>query len=109
MDSESDPIPRHTIHVDDLLGRTFLLPTEENGEQHCTKIISRVKEIRDQDGKQVENIKLLDKLNTKDQAEELKAYNQVMDIYKGNLKMNSQENKQSSSEKFRTLGTTWTR
>ena len=70
-DRESDPIPSHTIHVDDLLGRTFLLPPAENGEQHHAKIISRVKEIEDQDGKQVETIKLLVQLDTKDQVEVL--------------------------------------
>ena len=40
----------------DLIGRTFLLPPEENGERHRAKVTRQVVEIIDQeDGHRVEN------------------------------------------------------
>ena len=43
----------------DLIGRTFLLPTEENGERHRAKVTRQVVEIIDQDnGKRVETLTL---------------------------------------------------
>ena len=63
----------------DLIGRTFLLPPEENGERHRAKVTRKVVEIIDQDnGQRVENINLiLDIGNGK--IEELISYNQLLE------------------------------
>ena len=46
-----------TFDPSDLIGRTFLLPPEENGERHRAKVTRQVVEIIDQDnGERVENI-----------------------------------------------------
>ena len=45
-----------TFDPTDLVGRTFLLPPEENGERHRTKVTRNVVEIIDQEnGHRVEN------------------------------------------------------
>ena len=49
-----------TFDPSDLIGRTFLLPPEENGERHRAKITRKVVEIIDpEDGKRVENINFI--------------------------------------------------
>ena len=56
--SGSKPMP--TFDPSDLIGRTFLLPPEENGERHRAKVTRKVVEIIDQeDGKRVENINFI--------------------------------------------------
>ena len=62
-----------------LIGRTFLLPPEENGESHRAKVTRQVVEIIDQDnGQRVKNINLiLDIGNGK--VEELISYNQLLE------------------------------
>ena len=74
--SGSKPMP--TFDPRDLIGRTFLLPPEENGERHRAKVTRKVVEIIDQeDGKRIENINfILDIGNGK--AEELISYNQLL-------------------------------
>ena len=64
--SGSKPMP--TFDPSDLIGRTFLLPPEENGERHRAKVTRQVVEIIDQDnGKRIENINfILDIGNGKD-------------------------------------------
>ena len=53
--SGSKPMP--TFDPSDLIGRTFLLPTEENGERHRAKVTRQVVEIIDQDnGQRVETL-----------------------------------------------------
>ena len=68
-----------TFDPSDLIGRTFLLPHEENGEKHRAKVTRQVVKIIDQDnGKRVENINfILDIGNGK--AEELISYNQLLE------------------------------
>ena len=68
-----------TFDPSDLIGRTFLLPPEENGERHRAKVTRKVVEIIDQeDGKRVENINfILDIGNGK--VEELISYNQLLE------------------------------
>ena len=68
-----------TFDPSDLIGRTFLLPPEENGERHRAKVTRQVVEIIDQDnGQRVENINfILDIGNGK--AEELISYNQLLE------------------------------
>ena len=75
--SGSKPMP--TFDPSDLIGRTFLLPPEENGERHRAKVSRKVVEIIDQeDGQRVENINfILDIGNGK--VEELISYNQLLE------------------------------
>ena len=49
--SGSKPMP--TFDPSDLIGRTFLLPPEENGERHRAKVIREVVEIIHQDSGQM--------------------------------------------------------
>ena len=77
---EDDNNPIHMVKIDipNLLGRSFLLPPEDNGEHHMAKIIDM-----DDHGQPLEGIKFKLKIN-KDQAEEIMSYNQLMDyIQKG--------------------------
>ena len=47
-----------TFDPSDLIGRTFLLPPEDNGERHRAKVTRKVVEIIDQDnGQRIENIR----------------------------------------------------
>ena len=75
--SESKPMP--TFDPSDLIGRTFLLTPEENGERHRAKVTGQVVEIIDQDnGQRIENINfILDIGNGK--VEELISYNQLLE------------------------------
>ena len=77
-EDEDHPIPMANIDIPNLLGRSFLLPPEDNGERHMAKII----DIDDHE-QPLEGIKFKLKLN-KDQTEEIMSYNQLMDyIQKG--------------------------
>ena len=75
--SGSKPMP--TFDPSDLIGRTFLLPPEENGERHRAKVTRQVVEIIDEDnGQRVETINfILDIDNGK--VEELISYNQLLE------------------------------
>ena len=68
-----------TFDPTDLIGRTFLLPPEENGKRHTAKITRNVVEIIDQqNGHRVENINfILDIGNGK--VEELISHNQLLE------------------------------
>ena len=72
-EDEDNPIPMANIDIPNLLGRSFLLPPEENGERHMAKIIDI-----DDHGPPLEDIKFKLKIN-KDQAEEIMSYYQLMD------------------------------
>ena len=77
-EDEDNPIPMANIDIPNLLGRSFLLPPEDNGECHMARIIDI-----DDHGQPLEDIKIKLKIN-KDQAEEIMSYNQLMDyIQKG--------------------------
>ena len=77
-EDEDNPIHMVNIDIPNLLGRSFLLPPEDNGEHHMAKIIDM-----DDHGQPLEGIKFKLKIN-KDQAEEIMSYNQLMDyIQKG--------------------------
>ena len=77
-EDEDNPIPMANIDIPNLLGRSFLLPPEDNGECHMAKVIDI-----DDHGQTLEDIKFKLKIN-KDQAEEIMSYNQLMDyIQKG--------------------------
>ena len=68
-----------TFGPSDLIGRTFLVLREENGERHRAKVTRQVVEIIDQDnGQRVENINfILDIGNGR--VEELISYNQLFE------------------------------
>ena len=77
-EDEDNPISMANIDIPNLLGRSFLLPPEDNGERHMAKVIDI-----DDHGQTLEDIKFKLKIN-KDQAEEIMSYNQLMDyIQKG--------------------------
>ena len=77
-EDEDNPIHMANIDIPTLLGRSFLLPPENNGERHMAKIIDI-----DDHGQPLEDIKFKLRIN-KDQAEEIMSYNQLMDyIQKG--------------------------
>ena len=77
-EDEDNPIHMANIDIPNLLGRSFLLPPEDNGEHHMAKIIDI-----DDHGQPLEDIKFKLKIN-KDQAEEIMSYNLLMDyIQKG--------------------------
>ena len=77
-EDEDNPIHMANLDIPNLLGRSFLLPPEDNGEHHMAKIIDI-----DDHGQPLEDIKFKLKIN-KDQAEEIMSYNQLMDyIQKG--------------------------
>ena len=76
-ESSSGSKPMPTFVPSDLIGRTFLLPPEENGERHRAKVTRQVVEIISQgNGQRVENISfILDIGNGR--VEELISYNQL--------------------------------
>ena len=75
--SGSKPMP--TFDPSDLIGRTFKLPPDENGERHRAKVTRQVVEIIDQDnGQRIENSNIiLDIGNGK--VEELISYHQLLE------------------------------
>ena len=91
-EDEDNPIPMANIDIPNLLGRSFLLPPEDNGERHMAKIINI-----DDHGQPLEDIKFNLKIN-KDQAEEIMSYNQLMDYI---LKCTDAEEDPDSLFKFR--------
>ena len=77
-EDEDHPIPMTNIDIPNLLGRSFLLSPEDNGERYMAKIIDI-----DDHGQHLDDIKFKLKIS-KDQAEEIMSYNQLMDyIQKG--------------------------
>ena len=79
---EDEDNPIHIANIDipypNLLGSSFLLPPEDNGERHMAKIFDI-----DDHGQPLEDIKFRLKIN-KDQAKEIMSYNQLLDyIQKG--------------------------
>ena len=76
-EDEDNPIHMANIDIPNPLGRSFLLPSEDNGERHMAKIIDI-----DDHGQPLEDIKFKLKIN-KDQAEEIMSYNQLMDYIQG--------------------------
>ena len=74
--SGSKPMP--IFDPSDLIGRTFLLPPEENGERHRAKVTRQVVDIIDQDnGQRVENINFIPDIGN-GKVEELISYNQLL-------------------------------
>ena len=77
--SGSKPLP--TFDPTDLIGRTFLLPPEENGERHRAKVTREVDEIIDQDnGQRIENINFISDIGN-GKVEEVISYNQLVEHF----------------------------
>ena len=94
-EDEDNPIPMANIDIPNLLGRSFLIPPEDNGEHHMAKIINI-----DDHGQPLEDLKIKLQIN-KDQAEEIMSYNQLMDYI---LKCtDDEEEDQDSLFKFRDI------
>ena len=93
-EDEDNPIPMANIDIPNLLGRSFLLPPEDNGERHMAKIIDI-----DDHGQPLEDIQFKLKIN-KDQAEEIMSYNQLMDYIQ---KRTDDEEDPDSLFKFRDI------
>ena len=93
-EGEDNPIPMANIDIPNLLGRSFLLPPEDNGKRHMAKIIDI-----DDHGQPLEGIKFKLKIN-KDQAEEIMSYNQLMDYIQ---KLTDAEEDPDSLFKFRDI------
>ena len=89
-----NPIPMANIDIPNLLGRSFLIPPEDNGEHHMSKIINI-----DDHGQPLEDLKIKLQIN-KDQAEEIMSYNQLMDYI---LRCTDDEEDQDSLFKFRDI------
>ena len=67
---------------DDLVGRTFLLPPQENGERLRAKVTEKVvEEIEVADGNRIPNINFILDIG-KGKVEELITYNQLLDHLK---------------------------
>ena len=93
-EDEDNPIPMANIDIPNVLGRSFLLPPEDNGEHHMSKIINI-----DDHGQPLEDLKIKLQVN-KDQAEEIMSYNQLMDYI---LRCTNDEEDQDSLFKFRDI------
>ena len=75
--SGSKPMP--TFDPSDLIGRTFLLPPEENGERHRAKVTRQIVKFIDQDnGHRVENINFFLDIGN-GTVEELISYSQLLE------------------------------
>ena len=93
-EDEDNPIPMANIDIPNVLGRSFLLPPEDNGEHHMSKIIHI-----DDHGQPLEDLKIKLQIN-KDQAEEIMSYNQLMDYI---LRCTDDEEDQDPLFKFRDI------
>ena len=70
-------MPEFDPHI--LIGRTFLLPPEENGERLRAKVTKKVvEEIESDDGNRIPNITLIPDIG-QGKVEELISYNQLLD------------------------------
>ena len=63
---------------DDLIGRTFLLPPQENGERLRAKVTQNVEEIEAADGNGIPNINFILDIG-EGKVEELITYKQLLD------------------------------
>ena len=77
--SEPDnPPPMYIINLDDLLGRTFLLPMDENGERKRATISEHVKDLCQQQVSKEDQLRFKLKIDG-DQPDDIISYNQLME------------------------------
>ena len=73
-----NPPPMSIINLDDLLGRTFLLPMDENGERKRATISEHVKDLCQQQVSTEDQLRFKLKIDG-DQLDDLISYNQLME------------------------------
>ena len=73
-----NPPPMYIINLDDLLGRTFLLPMDENGERKRATIHENVKDLCQQQVSREDQLRFKLKIDG-DQPDDLIIYNQLME------------------------------
>ena len=73
-----DPPPMSIINFDDLFGRTFLLPMDENGERKRATISEHVKDLCQQQVSREDQLRFKLKIDG-DQLDDLISYNQLME------------------------------
>ena len=73
-----NPPPISIINLDDLLGRTFLLPMDENGERKRATIYENVKDLCQQQVSREDQLRFKLKI-VGDQLDDLISYNQLME------------------------------
>ena len=73
-----NPPPMSIINLDDLLGRTFLLPMDENGERKRATISEHVKDLCQQQVSREDQLRFKLKIDA-DQLDDLISYNQLME------------------------------
>ena len=73
-----NPPPMSIINFDDLLGRTFLLPMDENGERKKATISEHVKDLYQQQVSREDQLRFKLKIDG-DQLDDLISYNQLME------------------------------
>ena len=73
-----NPPPMSIINLDDLLGRTFLLPMDENGERKRATISEHVKDLCQQQVSKEDQFRFKLKIDG-DQLDDLISYNQLME------------------------------
>ena len=73
-----NPPPMSIINLDDLLGRTFLLPMDENGERKRATISEHVKDLCQQQVSREDQLRLKLKIDG-DQLDDPISYNQLME------------------------------
>jgi len=84
--NRKSPLPG--FEPDSLLGRTFLLPTQDNGERHRAKIIETITPTGDDP--KLDQVKFLISIPDA-QAEEIVAYNEIVDYISAQIEEEQQE------------------
>ena len=77
-DGSDNTPPMSIIKFDDLLGRTFLLPLDENGERKSATISEHVKDLYQQQVSREDQLRFKLKIDG-DQLDDLISYNQLME------------------------------
>ena len=77
-DGSDNPPPMSIINFDDLLGRTFLLPMDENGERKRATISEHVKDLCQQQVSREDQLRFKLKIDG-DQLDDLTSYIQLME------------------------------
>ena len=77
-DGSDNTPPMSIINFDDLLGRTFLLPMDENGERKRATISEHVKDLCQQQVSREDQLRFKYKIDA-DQFDDLISYNQLME------------------------------
>ena len=86
-----NPPPISIINLDDLLGRTFLLPMDENGERKRAIIYENVKDLCQQQVSREDQLRFKLKI-VGDQLDDLISYNQLMEYLKDKTNTGPVEN-----------------